>query len=119
MNLTTTEHLIRVVEVHIDERIDAFTVPHLRARLDELLAAGVCHFIIDLSAVPFIDSAGLAALVNLLKRARQAGGDARLVVPQDEAARRILHLTKFDRVFALFETVEQALVHAAPTLATP
>jgi anti-anti-sigma factor len=109
MDISVTEHIIRVVVVRTSERVDAFTVPTLRARLEELLVSGVQHFVIDLSAVPFLDSAGLAALVSLLKRARQVGGDVRLVSPQQDAARRIFHLTKFDRVFTICETVEEAL----------
>jgi anti-sigma B factor antagonist len=113
MNISVTEHTIRIAVVRTEERIDAFTVPTLRARLEELLASGAKHFVVDLSAVPFLDSAGMSALVSLLKRARQAGGDVRLVWPQQEAARRILHLTKLDRVFDLFETAEQALNYGA------
>ena len=50
-------------------------------------------------------------LVNLLKRAREHGGDVHLVWPAEEAARRILRLTKFDRVFTFAETAEAALSH--------
>ena len=109
MDMTITEHVIRIAVVAPRQRIDAFSAPELRTQLEQLLESGVQRFVLDLSAVPFLDSAGMAALVSLLKRARQANGDVRLVWPIEEAARRILHLTKFDRVFTIADTVDAAL----------
>jgi anti-anti-sigma factor len=109
MDMTITEHVVRIVVVAPRQRIDAFSAPELRAKLDELLEQGVQRFVLDLAAVPFLDSAGMAALVSLLKRARQQGGDVRLIWPSEEAARRILRLTKFDRVFTMADTIDAAL----------
>lgn len=109
MELSLNEHVVRTIVVAPSHRIDAFSAPQLRAALDEQLARGVTRFVVDLSGVPFLDSAGMAVLVSLLKRARQSGGDVRLVWPAEEAARRILKLTKFDRVFSMAETAEAAL----------
>jgi anti-sigma B factor antagonist len=109
MDLAITEHTIRIVTAAPRQRIDAFSSPALRAQLDRLFDEGVYRFVLDLSAVPFLDSAGMAVLVSLLKRTRQVGGDVRLVWPAEEAARRILRLTKFDRVFTMAESAEAAL----------
>jgi anti-anti-sigma factor len=109
MEIPITEHIIRTIVASPQERIDAFSAPQLRERLDGLFQQGVSRFVIDLSRVPFLDSAGMAVLVSLLKHARQAGGDVKLVWPQEDAAKRILRLTKFDRVFDLSDTVEGAL----------
>lgn len=109
MDLHVTEHVVRVAVVAPRQRVDAFSSPQLRLKLDELAERGVIRFVIDLSQVPFLDSAGMAVLVSLLKRARQHGGDVRLVWPSEEAARRILKLTKFDRVFSMAESVDAAL----------
>ncbi|MEI6180479.1 MAG: STAS domain-containing protein [Chloroflexales bacterium] len=111
MQLELTEHIVRIAVVRPLERVDAFTAPQLRERLDALSGEGTKYFVIDLSATPFMDSAGMAALVSLLKRARQAGGEVVLVWPTDEAARRVLHLTKFDRVFPMFDDVQSAVNH--------
>ena len=109
MDMTITEHTIRIAIVAPRQRIDAFSAPKLRAEFDRMLDSGVLRFVLDLTDVPFLDSAGMAALVSLLKRARQNGGDVRLIWPAEEAARRILRLTKFDRVFAMSDTAEAAL----------
>lgn len=109
MNLNLSEHIVRTVVVAPTERIDAFSAPDLRTALDQQLTNGAKRFVLDLSNVPFLDSAGMAVLVSLMKRARERGGDVRLVWPTEEAARRIIKLTKFDRVFSMSDTAEAAL----------
>lgn len=107
MNIEVSMYSIAVVAVR--DRIDAFAAPELRGRLEQLLAEGIIRFVLDLTEVTFLDSAGMAVLVSLLKRARSAQGDVRLVWPNKEEARRVLRLTKFDRVFEMADTREAAL----------
>ena len=109
MDLKLTEHTTRVIVIAPEDRIDAYTAPQLRAELDQQLSDGCINFVIDLSRVPFLDSAGMAALVSLLKRARQAGGDVKLVWPLEVGAQRILRLTKFDRVFDISDDAKTAV----------
>ena len=54
--------------------LDAYTVSQFREALGGL--ASQPYLLIDLSAVPFMDSAGLGALIGGIRRAREAGGDA-------------------------------------------
>lgn len=109
MEFTLSEHVTRTIVIAPNRRIDAFSAPELRAVIDQQFQSGARHFVLDLSAVPFLDSAGMAVLVSLLKRAREAGGDVHLVWPTEEAARRIIKLTKFDRVFMMSDSAEAAL----------
>jgi len=109
MLMNVYDHVIKVTVIAPQERIDAFCAPELRDMFDTMIGQGTTRFVVDLSAVPFLDSAGLAVLVRLLKRSRQVGGDIRMILPQEEAARRILHLTKFDHVFPLSDSVDNAL----------
>ena len=109
MNLEITEHTVRIIIASPKGRFDILSAPTVRAKLDELLAEGAVDFVVDLSETLFLDSAGMAVLVSLLRRARQAGGDAKLVWPGHEAARRVLTLTRFDRVFDIANSVEAAL----------
>jgi anti-sigma B factor antagonist len=95
--------------VAIDGRLDAHNVPEAREQLDASIASGTSRLVVDLSNVSFLDSAGLAMLVTALKRARQEGGDVKLVWPISENTQRILRLTRFDRVFEIANTAEQAL----------
>lgn len=101
MNIQIQEHVIRTFVIILSGRLDAFSVSALRTEQDRLLNEGAKRFLVDLRAVEFIDSAGMAALVSLLKRARQIEGDVVLVSPSKEEAMRILTLTRFDQVFRM------------------
>lgn len=109
MEIGVAERSIEVSVVTLTGRVDAFGAPALRGRLDDLIAQGKTRFVIDLSAVTFLDSAGLAALVRQYKRARELDGDVKLIPPRDENPRRILDLTRFDRVFQMVLTVDAAV----------
>ncbi|NJL93958.1 MAG: STAS domain-containing protein [Anaerolineae bacterium] len=109
MNIELQEHIVRTWVIRLSGRLDAFSVGRLREQQESLLEAGGKRFLVDLRGLEFLDSAGLAALVSLLKRARQLGGDVVLVAPTHEEARRILTLTRFDQVFRQVENPESYL----------
>jgi len=103
------ENTIRIVTLAPETRLDAFSAPKFREKVQTLLDDGVIYLVFDLSQTPFLDSAGMAALVSALKQCRQRGGDVRMVWPQAEPVKRILSLTKFDRVFEMKTSVTEAL----------
>lgn len=109
MEIGIQEHIFKVVTISPSGRVDAFAATEFREVIDQQLAGGTFRFVCDLSKVDFLDSAGMAVLVSLLKRSRQAGGDVKLVQPTSDAALRILHLTKFDRVFDMADSADSAL----------
>ncbi len=67
--------------------------------------------LVDLSAVSYIDSSGIASLVECLQGARKAGLDLGLVAVS-AAARRVLELARLEKVFTLHETLEDGLAGA-------
>ena len=103
LEITPTEHNIKIIVLALNGRLDAFEAPILRKLCDDHLAHGINHFVFDLTEVSMLDSAGLAVLVSALKHSRLANGDVRLIWPRAEAAARILKLTKFDQVFQSIE----------------
>lgn len=109
MEINTHEHIVRIQIIGVTGRLEAFTVAKFREEQDRLLAEGHARFVIDLRETEFMDSAGMSALVTLLKRARQQGGNVVLVKPTDPAAYRILTLTRFDQVFTMADTPEGAI----------
>lgn len=97
-----------VATITVTGRLDAADAAPLRAAVGEHLASGTNRIIVDLSSVEFVDSAGLAALVIGMKRARLDGGDLRLVAPRHPDAQRVFALTKFDDVFVIADDAELA-----------
>ena len=89
-------------------KFNMVAAPPLKTRIDDLVAAGKTHLVVDLHAVDFIDSSGLGALIGGLKAARQQGGDLR-VAAVGEQALAVLKLTNLDRILSPYATVEEAL----------
>ena len=85
--------------------LDAYTVGQFRDALGEL--ADKRYLLIDLSSVPFMDSAGLGALIGGIRRAREAGGDVAVACSRPTLT-RLLHTTGFDRIVPVKDTVEDA-----------
>ncbi|GAP64693.1 anti-sigma B factor antagonist [Ardenticatena maritima] len=99
--------------LHLAGRFDAYQAPAVAEWLDDTMKAGTHNIIIDLSGVNFIDSTGLATLVQAMKHARQHGGDLVLCRLQ-QPVRIIFELTRLDKAFRIFETEEEALAYFQP-----
>lgn len=67
------------------------------------------HWLIDMSGVEFIDSAGLVALATALKTATQMGANL-VLMGLRPSARLIFEITQLDRVFNIFESYEEFLL---------
>ncbi len=98
----------RLAVLRIKGDVDAGTVDSFRRTIDELLAAGEHRFVIDLTDVPFMDSAGLATLVQLFKRVRIGEGDVRLAGLQPDV-RRVFELVRLTRVFDVYDDAASAV----------
>ena len=102
-----TRELGDSVVVQPTGRLNMVAAPALREKLRELVESGSRRIVVDLSVTEFIDSSGLGALISGLKAARQAGGDLRIAAPTEQV-RRVLTLTKLDRVLTAHESAEAA-----------
>jgi anti-sigma B factor antagonist len=65
--------------------------------------------LVDLSHVPFMDSAGLGALIGGIRRARENDGDVAVACDRPSLI-RLLHTTGFDRIVPVRETIEEAVL---------
>lgn len=86
--------------------LDAYTVASFRDALSEL--SDQPRVVIDLSEVPFMDSAGLGALIGGIRRAREHGGEVAVACSRPTLT-RLLHTTGFDRIVPVTETLEAAV----------
>lgn len=86
--------------------LDAYTVTSFRETLGELATSA--QLVIDLSEVPFMDSAGLGALIGGIRRAREHGGEVAVACSRPTLT-RLLHTTGFDRIVPVTETLEEAV----------
>ncbi|MGO4881870.1 MAG: STAS domain-containing protein [Bryobacteraceae bacterium] len=72
-----------------------------------LEAAGVANAVVDLSAVPYVDSTGLAFVVDLHKTLANRGGQL-FLANANQRVREILEITRIGQIIPLFDGVEEA-----------
>ena len=66
------------------------------------------NVIVDLSSVTYIDSSGVASLVEALQAAKKNGSHFALAATS-EPTRRVLELARLDKVFTMYDSVEQGI----------
>ncbi len=92
--------------------VDSYSAPELARAFDEAIDSGRGPVIVDLTAVTFLNSAGLGALVATHKRLLSASRAMRLVCT-DERIIRLLEITDLTEVFPIDASIDAALAEAA------
>jgi anti-sigma B factor antagonist len=94
--------------VYVSGDIDLYTSPQLRETvLDLFQKRGQDRIIVNLKDVHYIDSSGIASLVEGLQEAKKV--KARFIlVGLNEAPRHVLELTRLLNVFEVAPTEEEA-----------
>jgi len=85
--------------------VDLQSSPEARKVLLEAVARGT-GVLVDLSAVDYIDSSGVASLVESFQKARKQD-QGYVLVAVSEGARRVLELARLDKVFTICGTISQ------------
>ena len=89
--------------------IDLASSPELRnVLLHELRENRSLHVICNLSNVNYIDSSGIASLVEALKASRDLGSHL-VLFGLSPIAREVLHLSRLLKVFEIYDDEDQAL----------
>ena len=96
-------HVVTVVG-----ELDFATAPALREELSRIEDEGGREVIVDLLAVPFVDSVALGLLVEASKRLGANGG-VFTIVCDDRRIARIIEITGLQRVLRRHATLREAL----------
>jgi len=97
--------------------ITLFNSPEIRKALFTLLRENrVLHLLVNMQNVPYIDSSGVASLVEGLKASRESNARFALY-GLSKSARTVLELTHLLRVFEVHQTEEEALRPEPPATA--
>ena len=78
--------------------LDMAGAPVLRQSVVQEVSKGNNFLVLDLSGLPFIDSAGLGAIIGGLRRVRSHEGDLLLVGLNDEL-QKVFELCELDQIF--------------------
>lgn len=93
--------------LRIKGRFVSESVREFDTALESALASGCIYLILDLQEMPFIDSSGIGAVVNALRRTRQVGGDTKLVNPSSFAS-KTFKMVGILSLFSVFGSDEEA-----------
>jgi anti-sigma B factor antagonist len=88
--------------------IDLHFAPVLRALLEEKRAIPIEALVLDLTKVDFIDSSGIAAIIEHL-RATERAGSVFCIGGMSEAVKEIFAVINLQKAMPVFETREAAL----------
>ncbi len=92
----------------IDGDVDINTSPSIKKLFDKALAKKAAKMVVNLQGVNYVDSSGLATLVEILKNMRQYGGKLKLsnLSPKIKS---LFDITKLDKLFEIASDEEEAI----------
>ncbi|TDJ57334.1 MAG: anti-sigma factor antagonist [Planctomycetota bacterium] len=102
-----TEEISDGVILRPTGEIDLSCAAMLRTRLSKVQQGKPGRLIIDLSAVPYMDSSGVATLVEAMQIARRNGSKLVLCALQAKVL-AIFEIARLDMVFTIVGSVEEA-----------
>ena len=95
-----------MVVLELSGRLSIFE-QNLRQLVRKLMERGDRNFVIDLANVSYLDLSGVGQLCMIYTMLHDAGGEMKLLRPTARI-RKILHITKLDTVFELFDDENDA-----------
>ncbi len=84
-----------------------YTVGALRDAIGVMIEQDKLQVVVDLDAVPFMDSSGLGALMGGVRRLREAGGDLAIACTREQHL-KLFNITGFGEGVSIAPTVEEA-----------
>lgn len=93
--------------VYLSGEIDLQSSPDLHEMLQVRLEQRLPVLILDFTEVDYMDSSGMATLVDYVKQARAFGGKL-AVTGLGETLRALFELTRLDEIMPRFATPEEA-----------
>ena len=109
--LTVTDRRVDdVLVITATGEVDIATGPTLQAALTSAIhTADVATVVLDLSAVTFLGSRGLVALVDAAAEAGRLAKLFRIAVGNQHPVYRVLEVTGLDKELAVYKTLDEAL----------
>lgn len=105
--LLATESPANGIVFPLEGEIDLHISPAVAISLQEIIAKKPARLLVDLSGVSYVDSSGLAVLIDAMQKVQKYGGTFG-VIGMQESVRSIFEIAKLDQVFRIFPTVEAA-----------
>ncbi len=108
MEITVTP-LVNCDLVVIKGRIDSYTAPDLSDKLNNITKNDTYRFILEMSEVNYVSSAGLRVLIDLQKTCKKMHQGEVLLLNVPQRVYETLELAGFVPLFKFYNNVESAL----------
>jgi anti-sigma B factor antagonist len=92
----------------LDGEIDLHVSPRVAISLRQMLKKKPARLVVDLGRVTYIDSSGLAVLIEAMQHVTEYGG-LFAIAGMRETVRSIFEIARLDQVFRIFPDVDSAL----------
>ena len=109
-NYSITEKEELIILAMQGKLVDKAEAVDIGAEVEEQMASGHNHFIIDLSELEYMNSTGLNIILNLMNKCRNNGGEA-VVAGSTSRIKSLFSVTKLDTVFTLKDSRDEAVKH--------
>lgn len=93
---------------YIEGEIDINTAPDIKKSFEKLLSGKMPKIVINFTKVTYVDSSGLATLVEILKNMRAYGGKMKLTNLSPKI-KSLFEITKLEKLFEIIADEAQAL----------
>jgi len=88
--------------------LDTTTSAEVSAKLREMLNSNRYQYIIDMSSVNYVSSAGWGVFVGEIRNIRENGGDLKIVQMTPDVY-DVFEMLEFDKILDYYETIEEAV----------
>mgnify|MGYP005671206887 CR=1 FL=1 len=95
--------------ISLDGDVDTIESNTLRNQLKQILESSSSRIVIDLSGVKYMDSSGIATLIEALQLCKQNSKQFVICGLQD-GVRSIIELARLDTIFIITSNREEALI---------
>jgi anti-sigma B factor antagonist len=97
---------------YIEGEIDINTAPEIKKAFDKLTSKKEPKILVNLEKVNYVDSSGLATLVEVLKNMRTYGGSMK-ISNMSPKIRSLFEITKLEKLFDIAITEAEAIASFA------
>lgn len=92
-----------------EENLNSLLAPHLKSEFYVMHNEGIPSLILDLSAVKFVDSSGLSAILTGNRLWKASGGSFVLTGLVHPSVKKLIEISRLDSILSIIHTAEESV----------
>ncbi len=96
--------------IAVTGRLDTRTAPEWEKQCGDIIQSGGSKFVLDLTALEYVSSAGLRCVLSIAKKLKASGG-ALVLCGLSGLVKEVFSVSGFDSFFPVYETAEEAVAN--------